>query len=101
MDPALVNLVVQLISGAVGGNLAGAASKNIDLGTLWNSVAGIVGGGIGGQILSAVLGAGAAGAAGGGLDIGSIIQQVAGGGVGGAVLLAIVGIIKNAMAKSA
>lgn len=101
MDPALINLVVQLISGAVGGNLAGAASKNIDLGTLWNSVAGIVGGGIGGQILSALLGAGAAGAAGGGLDIGSIIQQVAGGGVGGAVLLAIVGIIKNAMAKSA
>ncbi len=101
MDPALINLVIQLISGAVGGNLAGAASKNIDLGTLWNSVAGIVGGGIGGQILSAVLGAGAAGAAGGGLDIGSIIQQVAGGGVGGAVLMAIVGIIKNAMAKSA
>jgi hypothetical protein len=101
MDPALINLVIQLISGAVGGNLAGAASKNIDLGTLWNSVAGIVGGGIGGQILSAVLGAGAAGAAGGGLDIGAIIQQVAGGGVGGAVLLAVVGIIKNAMAKSA
>ncbi|QJP15114.1 hypothetical protein G3545_16540 [Starkeya sp. ORNL1] len=99
MDPALIKLVIELISGAVGGNLAGAASKNIDLGTLWNSVAGIVGGGIGGQILSAVLGAGAA--SGGGLDIGSIIQQVAGGGVGGAVLLAIVGIIKNAMAKSA
>lgn len=99
MDPALIKLVIELISGAVGGNLAGAASKNIDLGTLWNSVAGIVGGGIGGQILSAILGAGAAG--GGGLDIASIIQQVAGGGVGGAVLLAIVGIIRNAMAKSA
>jgi len=98
MDPTLVKLVIELIAGAVGGNLAGAASKNIDLGTLWNSVAGIVGGGIGGQILSAILGAGAAG---GGLDIGSIIQQIAGGGVGGAVLLAIVGIVKNALAKSA
>jgi hypothetical protein len=38
-------------------------------------------------------------AAAGSMDIGAIIGQVAGGGVGGAVLLAIVGLIKNAMAK--
>ena len=35
----------------------------------------------------------------GGMDIGAIIGQVAGGGVGGGVLLAIVGMIKSAMAK--
>lgn len=98
MDPSLVKFIVELVAGAVGGNLAGAASKNIDLGTLWNSVAGIIGGGIGGQVLAGILGTGAAG---GGLDIGSIVQQVAGGGVGGAVVLVIVGLVKNAMAKSA
>ena len=35
----------------------------------------------------------------GGLDIGTIIGQVASGGVGGGVLLAVVGMIKNAMGK--
>jgi len=98
MDPALVKLIIELISGAVGGNLAGAASKDLNLGTLWNSVAGIVGGGLGGQILGALLGGGEAAAS---LDIGSIIQQVAGGGIGGAILLAIVGFIKNKLANSA
>lgn len=92
----LIPLIIQLISGAVGGNAAGAAMKNLSLGPVGNSIVGILGGGIGGQLL-AMLGAAAAG--GGGMDIGSIISSVAGGGVGGAVLLAIVGAIKKALAK--
>src|SRR5215469_9959400 len=73
-----VGLIIQLIAGAVGGNIVGGVAKPLDLGVLWNSVAGIVGGGIGGQILGAVVGGGgAAAAASGGLDIGSIIEQVA------------------------
>jgi hypothetical protein len=88
-------LIIQLISGAVGGNVAGGVMKNLSLGTLGNSIAGIVGGGVGGQILSAVMG----GTGGGGLDIGSILTQVAGGGVGGGIALAIVGVVKNMMAK--
>ncbi len=87
------NLIIQLIAGAVGGNVAGAILKQFNLGVLFNSIAGIVGGGIGGQILSQVLGAQ------GGMDIGGIITQVAGGGVGGAILLVIVGVIKKAMGK--
>ena len=88
-------LIIQLISGAVGGNVAGALLKQFNLGVLINSIAGIVGGGIGGQILSSVLGVGA----GGGMDIGSIVTQVAGGGVGGAIVLVIVGVIKKALNK--
>jgi len=96
----IIPLIIQLISGAVGGNVAGALFKNISLGTLWNSVAGIVGGGLGGQILQALLGVGAGCvAAGGGVDIGSILSQVAGGGVGGGVLMAIIGLIRSAMSK--
>jgi hypothetical protein len=34
------------------------------------------------------------------MDIGSIISSVASGGVGGGVLMAIIGVIRNAMAKS-
>lgn len=92
-----LGLIIQLISGAVGGNFAGNLMKNASLGTLGNSLVGILGGGIGGQLLG-MLGMGSAAAA-GSMDIGAIISQVAGGGVGGAVLLAIIGFIKNAMAK--
>ena len=47
----LIALIIQLVSGAVGGNVAGALMKKYSLGTLLNSIAGIVGGGIGGQLL--------------------------------------------------
>jgi len=92
----IVSLVIQLASGAIGGNVAGGLFKNLSLGTLGNSIAGIVGGGIGGQILTSLLGIGAAG---GGLDIGSILTQVAGGGVGGGALMAIIGVIRSMTAK--
>lgn len=92
----LEQLIIQLISGAVGGNIVGGVLKNLSLGTLGNSIAGIIGGGIGGQILTALVGGGAAA---GGLDIGSIVTQVAGGGIGGGVALAVVGAIKNMMSK--
>jgi uncharacterized membrane protein YeaQ/YmgE (transglycosylase-associated protein family) len=93
----LVGLIIQLISGAVGGNIAGSVLKQYDLGALGNSLAGIVGGGIGGQLLTMLLGGGAAAAASGNLDIGSIVTQVLGGGVGGGVLMIIIGIIRQAM----
>lgn len=91
----MTQLIIQLISGAVGGNLAGSLMKDSSMGTLWNSVAGIAGGGIGGQILG-MLGMGAAGGA---LDISSILSMVASGGVGGGVVMAVIGLIKKAMAK--
>ncbi len=89
-------LIIQLISGALGGNVAGTLLKNLSLGTLGNSIAGIVGGGIGGQILEQVFHTGIAGGA---LDPVAIITQILGGGVGGGVLMAIVGAIRNAVAK--
>ncbi len=97
----VMELIIQLIAGALGGNVAGAALKNLSLGTLGNSIVGVLGGGLGGQILG-MLGAGgvAAGtAAAGGMDIGSIIGSLASGGVGGGVLMAIVGVLKNVLAK--
>jgi len=92
-----LGLIIQLISGVVGGNVAGAQLKEKSLGVLGNSLAGLVGGGLGGQILTALLGLGTAGAS--GLDLGSIIAQIAGGGVGGGILMAIVGLLKQNFAK--
>ncbi|WGW04857.1 hypothetical protein [Tropicibacter oceani] len=96
-----MELIIGLLSGAVGGNVAGGLLKKFDQGTLINSLAGIVGGGLGGTILGMLGAPDMAGAAGeaGGLDLGAIIGQVAGGGVGGGALLAIVGMVRNAMGK--
>ncbi len=96
-------MIISLLSGAAGGNIAGSLMKKFSLGTALNSVVGILGGGLGKTILGA-LGMGgmaAAGDAAGALDIGSILSAVAGGGVGGGALMAIVGVAKNMMgAKS-
>jgi uncharacterized membrane protein YeaQ/YmgE (transglycosylase-associated protein family) len=91
----LLPLIIQLVSGVVGGNIAGSAIKKYSLGTLGNSIAGILGGGIGGQLLS-LLGVATSG---GSLDLAGIIGSIASGGVGGAVLMVIVGLIKKAVSK--
>ncbi|WP_321233721.1 hypothetical protein [uncultured Psychroserpens sp.] len=93
-------LIIQLVSGAVGGNLAGSLMKKFSLGTLGNSILGILGGGLGGQLLGMLgLGGAEAAAASTSMDLSSILGSVAGGGVGGGVVMAIVGMIKNAMSK--
>ncbi len=95
-----MELIIGLLSGAIGGNAAGGLLKNLNQGTLINSISGIVGGGIGGSLLSmAGMGGVAEAAAGGGMDITSILSQVAGGGVGGGVVLAVVGMVRNAIGK--
>lgn len=97
MSATIINLIIQLIAGAVGGNAVGAAMKNMSLGSAGNTVAGAIGGLGGGWILSVLMPA-LQGA--GGLDIGSIVGQVVGGGVGGGVLTAIAGLIKNNVART-
>ncbi len=101
MSSGLVGLIISLVSGAAGGNIAGALLKNLSLGTVGNSIVGVLGGGLGGQLLG-MLGGGAvastAAAAGGG-DIGSIVGSLASGGVGGGALMAVVGMVKSAMGK--
>jgi len=93
---SLLPLIVQLVSGAAGGNAAGAVMKKLSLGTAGNSIAGILGGGLGGQLLG-MLGM-ASGA--GDLDMAGIVGSLASGGVGGGALMAIVGMIKSQMTKS-
>lgn len=101
MESSVIQWIISLVSGAVGGNVAGALMKKSSLGVLGNTLAGIVGGGAGGGILSSLgmlAGAGAGDADSGGM-MGSLIGNIAGSGVGGGILMAIIGIIKKAMAK--
>ncbi|OGD21243.1 MAG: hypothetical protein A2Y69_14610 [Candidatus Aminicenantes bacterium RBG_13_59_9] len=88
-------LIIQLVSGALGGNGAGAILKKLSLGTIFNSIVGILGGGLGGwlmKLLNISIGSG-------GADIGSILGNVAAGGVGGGVLMVIIGGIKKLISK--
>ena len=93
----ILPLVIQLASGGVGGIAAGKLIPKASLGTAGKVISGIVGGGLGGQLLG-LLGLGGDGAA-GSLDLSSIISSVAGGGVGGGVLMTIIGSIKGMMKK--
>lgn len=95
------SLIIQLVIGAIGGNGAGAVLKDQSLGTVGNTIAGIVGGGLGGQILARLMNSGAVDAAGAAMQSGGMVANIAGGGIGGAVLMIIAGVIKNMMNKTA
>jgi hypothetical protein len=95
MSAAIINLIIQLIAGAVGGNAVGTASKDINLGTLGNTIAGAIGGVGGGQILTPLIPMLAD--TGGNVDIAALASQAVGGGIAGAIVAAVVGLIKNKM----
>lgn len=111
MDPSTINLIVSLISGILGGNIAGAGLSEKSLGALGNSITGLFGGAIGGYILKAlgIVAAVAtaatttpeAGHAASHFDLGSFLANVGGSGVGGAILTAIVAYIKCASSHKA
>jgi hypothetical protein len=92
----LLPLIIQLIGGAAGGNIVGALLKNIDLSKVVATVVGLIGGVAGGQlaglsgILEQIFGATAEG--------GQLVGHGASSAIGGAILTAIVGFIKKAMA---
>jgi uncharacterized membrane protein YeaQ/YmgE (transglycosylase-associated protein family) len=94
MSATLINLIVQLIAGAVGGNAAGKINSSFDLGTLVNSIVGALGG-VGGGYLIGMLAPALTMAEGAGVDVAAIATQAVGGGVAGLVVTAIIGAIKN------
>lgn len=96
MESWMTDLIVQVIAGALGGTGAGAALKDLSMGKAGDAITGAIGGGVVGQILSSVLGAGADV---GGMDVASLVKDIVGGGVGGAVVMALIGALRTAMMK--
>jgi hypothetical protein len=95
---SLTALIIQLIAGALGGNVVGNVAKDVNLGPLGNSIAGALGGGIGGQILTSIFGIGGAAAA-SGLDIGAIVSAFLTGGVSGGLTALVIGFLKTKIAS--
>lgn len=100
----IVSLLISLVSGAISGNVAGAAAPDKSLGTVGNSISGLIGGGLGGYLLQAlgILAHATASpeTAASNLDISSILANVGSSGVGGALITVIAGLIKNYTQKS-
>lgn len=88
----LISLIIQIISGAVGGQIAGLGKQS--LGGSLNTVVGGVGGLVLGQLMAFVTGTAVAND----LTLAALGSNIIGGGVGGLVLTFIVGWLKNRMA---
>lgn len=93
----IVGMLVNVVSGAVGGNVSGAALKEKSLGTIGNTVAGAIGGVAGGYILQAVDVLNSMGIA--DMQVGALATEAGLTAVCGAVLTAVIGFIKSKMAK--
>lgn len=85
-------LFVQFISGLVGGNLVGAGFKYLNLGYLGNSLTGVIGGVLFGQLLQSLTGTGGTEGA---SDMQIFLISLAGGALGGALMTAIAGWLKG------
>ena len=85
----IVTLLVQCLSGAAGGNIAGAINKAKSLGPMWNTSFGLLGGVLGGQLLGD-----SAGGMTGNLMVGNVIASA----LVGFILPFIGGMLKKAPA---
>ncbi|MCP3369822.1 hypothetical protein [Bradyrhizobium cajani] len=88
-------ILINLVSGALGGIGAGKSSPTFDLGMAGNVISGLVGGGVLGQVVTLLLPSVMAAAQSGNLSVGGVVSQVVAGSAGGAILTAIIGAIKN------
>ncbi|TPK91374.1 hypothetical protein [Mesorhizobium sp. B2-4-17] len=100
----LLPIIIQIITGIIGGQAVGAAIKTAAMGQLPKILAGAVGGVGGAAILGSLLGGGtitpdAAAAATSSLGSALNLKNIVGGAGGGAILTAIVGAVMGAMKK--
>jgi hypothetical protein len=89
----LVGLIIQLVAGIAGGNAAGIALRDYNLGLVGNTIVGAFGGVAGGQLLQILMPA--ISGADGGLDVLAIPSQIVVGGIAGAACTFIVGLGKG------
>lgn len=96
---ALLPIIIQIITGIIGGQAVGAAIKQAAMGQLPKIISGAVGGVGGAAILGSLLNGAVDPAAAGSLASSLNVENILGGAGGGAILTAIVGVIMNAMKK--
>ena len=73
MSGTLINIIIQLIGGVIGGHAVGGVANNVSAGTTGNTIAGGLGGVAGGSLLTSMIPYLAARR--GGFDIGALVGQ--------------------------
>jgi uncharacterized membrane protein YeaQ/YmgE (transglycosylase-associated protein family) len=86
----IIDLIVLMVAGIIGGNAAGTSLPKYDLGRLWNTIIGAAGGTVGGEVIQTVMQF-----VGGGSDMASIITPLVGGCASGAVFTMLVATLKG------
>jgi len=100
----LLPIIIQVITGIIGGQAVGVALKNAAMGQLPKILGGAIGGVGGAAILGSLLGGGAvdpaaAAAATSGGGSGLTLNNIVGGAGGGAIVTGIIGAVIGAMKK--
>ena len=90
----ITTLVVHLVSGLIGGIIAGAIIRGLSLGGLGSAVAGLIGGGIGGALLASLFLLPEASFA-AGMDPMANVHQALAGGASGFVVMIVLGILRS------
>jgi len=85
----MIQTIINMISGLAGGNITGAAAKQINPGMIISSITGLVGGGLGGALITSLMNSG------GRMDLETIVSGISGSLVAGAILTALVGFIRT------
>ena len=96
-----MDLLISLIAGAIGGNIAAGLLVSVNLGLLVNSLAGVLGGGLGAHALGWLGAGGLARTAADSavLDPAALGTQLAAGALGGAACLMAAGLLRNLMTR--
>jgi uncharacterized membrane protein YeaQ/YmgE (transglycosylase-associated protein family) len=84
-----MNLVLGIICGAIGGNVAASLMRRYNLGLLGNTIAGIAGGLLGGVLVSAVLVDGP--------SLAALLSRMAGSGIGAGFLVLATGAARSVL----
>lgn len=92
----ILPLLIQLASGAVGGNIVSCGCEKIGLGPIVSSLTGMVGGEVGARVLQLVTLSGHIEHA---SDVQIFLTSVLGGATGGAAMTALLGWIKEMLSR--
>lgn len=89
MSTTIISVIIQIVAGAIGGNVF-AKITQFTMGRIGDTLVGAIGGAIGGFVFQGLIGA-----TGGGLDIGSVLLQIAIGAMSGAILTVFASLLMN------
>jgi uncharacterized membrane protein YeaQ/YmgE (transglycosylase-associated protein family) len=95
----ILPLITVIVSGAIGGNLAGSFMPKVSMGKITNTIVGAIGGGLGGYLFDMVGMSGSGVPGSGANDFRNIATTFFAGSLSGGTVMLIIGYVKQMMSK--